>query len=111
VLGEGFDVSQLNKDLLLEMKRTVSVGKSSEVESAIKKGIRMKSFRLLDRLIQYVEQMQVVLDVELLNVARRCLSSLRSNDLMNEIYCSMWTPQSREKIQVVRRNVILIFNY
>ena len=101
LIQEGFDISYLNKDLVLEMEKAVSLNKYQEVETALRKGIRLKHFTLLHNLLHYIEDMRIVLDASaVVSAAKRCYSAMKESELLREMYFASWYPISKERIQV-----------
>ena len=103
--------------------RVVSKEKHVEVETALKKGMRLNYFPLLHNALRYIERMHLEVHETILNTAKRFTyihiysyklcegylstyihrrhhAALRENEVLREVYNAQWTLISRERIQV-----------
>lgn len=85
-LEEGRDLTQISPDLMDEARRRVRLAKIQEVERGLNRGIRLRSAKLLSKMLQFAKQLGVMLDFTLMTEARVVLRALRETSIKRDLY-------------------------
>jgi hypothetical protein len=95
-LEEGRDISLIDPDLLAEARKHVMQAKTREFEIAVRKGITAKSLDTLTRMLKFAEESEIVLDYNLVNEAKACITSLKEKNLKRDLrFAAKLVPRSQ----------------
>lgn len=94
-LEEGRDISNISLDLFDEVKKRVRLAKILKIEYLMAQGIVYRSMTVLNKMLSFAQELEVMVDYKLMSNAKQCLMELKEQNLKQELYsASMYVPKN-----------------